>query len=162
MKIITKIKSEHGSSSVLVVMMMTVLLVFGLAIFSTALTNRKLVDKKTQWIVEYYQVENVAMQAVSAVYQRLQDGNHADFTSLSSDLTDALAPFTDNLSLTDYPAQPEHKLLSITIGHPDKGIDKNIDIKMIISGTTAPFHAQIVAFEQWQAPFEIEDVFDFE
>ncbi len=50
-------KNEKGASSVLVIIMMVVLLVFGLAVLTTSLSNVRLSDRKKAWLEDYYTLE---------------------------------------------------------------------------------------------------------
>lgn len=50
-------KDETGSSSILVIILMVVLMVFGLAVLTTSLSNLRLAEKKRDWLQDYYNVE---------------------------------------------------------------------------------------------------------
>ncbi len=50
------IKEERGASSVLVIILMLVLIILGLAIASTSISNMHLSQKKSDWLLNYYQL----------------------------------------------------------------------------------------------------------
>ena len=65
-----RFSEEKGASSILVIIMMVVLLVFGLAILTTSLSNVRLGERKRSWLREYYSLEGTAQTAI-ADYDRL-------------------------------------------------------------------------------------------
>lgn len=65
------IKDERGSSSILVIILMVVLLVFGLAVLTTSLSNLRLSEKKRNWLDDYYSVEAKAWYRIAVVDQLL-------------------------------------------------------------------------------------------
>lgn len=69
----TRIKNNQGATSVLVVVMMVVLIVFGLAVLTTSLANLRLADKKKQWLSEYYNLESLVAIEQSKVHQIIED-----------------------------------------------------------------------------------------
>lgn len=60
------LKNERGASSILVIIMMVVLLVFGLAILTTSLSNLRLSERKKDWLNEYYLLEGQVVAEVAA------------------------------------------------------------------------------------------------
>lgn len=49
--------NKNGATSVLIIMLMVVLMVFGLTILTTTLSNDKLSSKKLAWLTDYYALE---------------------------------------------------------------------------------------------------------
>lgn len=65
------LNSEKGASSILVIIMMVVLLVFGLAVLTTSLSNVRLGDRKKAWLYDYYQLEGEGAKEIAAFDQLL-------------------------------------------------------------------------------------------
>lgn len=59
------LKDNQGASSILVIVMMVVLLVFGLAVLTTSLSNVRLGNRKKAWLADYYTLEGEAMAAIA-------------------------------------------------------------------------------------------------
>lgn len=52
------IRNKKGATSVLIILLMVVLMVFGLTILTTTLSNKNLSEKKQVWLNDYYQLES--------------------------------------------------------------------------------------------------------
>lgn len=63
----TSLKDTKGASSILVIIMMVVLLVFGLAVLTTSLSNVRLGERKRAWLSEYYQLEGASFTEIAAI-----------------------------------------------------------------------------------------------
>ncbi len=63
----TILKDTRGASSILVIIMMVVLLVFGLAVLTTSLSNVRLGERKRAWLTEYYALEGVSESEMSKI-----------------------------------------------------------------------------------------------
>lgn len=59
------LKDNQGASSILVIVMMVVLLVFGLAVLTTSLSNVRLGNRKKAWLADYYTLEGEAMATIA-------------------------------------------------------------------------------------------------
>lgn len=63
-KFVSRLKSEQGASSVLIILMMLVLIVFGLAALTTSLAAKRLGEKSVSWLMEYYSLEAKANETL--------------------------------------------------------------------------------------------------
>ena len=63
----TSLKDTRGASSILVIIMMVVLLVFGLAVLTTSLSNVRLSERKRAWLTEYYALEGAAVTEIAQI-----------------------------------------------------------------------------------------------
>lgn len=68
-----KLKCQKGASSVLIILMMLVLVVFGLATLTTSLATLRLTKKSTDWTTEYYLLEAKAEELIYEVDSVLYD-----------------------------------------------------------------------------------------
>lgn len=91
MKIFNHLKNEKGSSSILVIILMVVLMVFGLAVLTTSLSNMRLSQKKHAWLNDYYLTEAKAETSIATI----------DHLLLSTE-AEALAYITEELYMDDY------------------------------------------------------------
>ena len=67
MNFLNQFKKENGASSILVIIMMVVLMVFGLAVLTTSLSNIRLGERKQAWLSEYYELEAVAAKELASI-----------------------------------------------------------------------------------------------
>jgi len=64
-------KHQEGSSSILVIILMVVMMVFGLAVLTTSLSNKRLAEKKQDWLHDYYNLEGLVEEKIGKVDQIL-------------------------------------------------------------------------------------------
>lgn len=68
----TAVKNNKGSTSILIIMLMVVLMIFGLTILTTTLSNENLSLKKQSWLVSYYELEVLAADQLAAIDQKTE------------------------------------------------------------------------------------------
>lgn len=68
-----KVLNNKGATSVLIILLMVVLMVFGLTILTTTLSNQSLSEKKQLWLTEYYDLESDVAVELATIDQRLTD-----------------------------------------------------------------------------------------
>lgn len=78
--------NKKGATSILIIMLMVVLMVFGLTILTATLSNETLSDKKFSWIEDYYLLEADAQVQLAQLDATLQDLK-LQVISSSGDLT---------------------------------------------------------------------------
>jgi len=61
--------NEHGSSSVLVIMIMLLLITFGVLAMMSSYSNLKIAQKHAQWTSDYYQLESIASSDLKSFEQ---------------------------------------------------------------------------------------------
>ncbi|MDF1617790.1 hypothetical protein [Petrocella sp. FN5] len=64
-------KRQEGSSSILVIILMVVMMVFGLAVLTTSLSNKRLAEKKQDWLHDYYDLEGLVEEKIGKIDQIL-------------------------------------------------------------------------------------------
>jgi hypothetical protein len=74
---IKKIFSEKGASSIMVVLLLVVLLVFGIAALTTALSNARLGQKVTSWNTKYYTAEGTANERFAIIDKAVHETYNA-------------------------------------------------------------------------------------
>lgn len=67
------IKSEKGASSILIMLLLVVLVVFGVAALTTALSNVRLGQKVTDWNDKYYIAEGIANERYAFIDKAVHD-----------------------------------------------------------------------------------------
>ncbi len=67
------IKNEQGSTSVLIILLMIVLMAFGVAALTTAHAGYRLAHRNSEFTVDYYEVEGDAVQIQYDIYQILMN-----------------------------------------------------------------------------------------
>ncbi len=88
------IGSEKGASSILVILLLVVLMVFGVAALTTALSSMRLGQKVAEWNAQYYEAEAIAWERFAQIDRALADISNADEESVKKKL-DALDFDTD-------------------------------------------------------------------
>ena len=79
------LRDNKGASSIMVIIMMVVLLVFGLAILTTSLSNQRLAQRKQNWLSEYYGLEGKAQEEIALFDGILIDAEAKTRSYLESD-----------------------------------------------------------------------------
>lgn len=87
-------RSEKGASSILVILLLVVLMVFGVAALTTALSSMRLGQKVAEWNAQYYEAEAIAWERFAQIDRALADISNADEESVKKKL-DALDFDTD-------------------------------------------------------------------
>lgn len=78
--------SEKGASSILVILLLVVLMVFGVAALTTALSSMRLGQKVAEWDAQYYEAEAIAWERFAQIDRALADISHADEESVKKKL----------------------------------------------------------------------------
>ena len=60
-----KLNRERGSSSVLVIMIMLLLITFGVLAMMSSYSNLKIARKQAQWTKDFYQLESIAEEGIT-------------------------------------------------------------------------------------------------
>lgn len=76
---------ENGASAILVIIMMVVLLVFGLAVLTTSLSNVRLGERKKAWLSEYYLLEAEAAMELAYIDGLLLQAEAQTHSYMASD-----------------------------------------------------------------------------
>ena len=64
--------NNDGATSILIIMLMVVLMVFGLTILTATLSNETLSDKKLEWLDDFYALESKAAVKLSEIDEKLE------------------------------------------------------------------------------------------
>jgi len=78
-------KYDEGSSSILVILLMVVMMVFGLAVLTTSLSNIRLAEKKQDWLHDYYNLEGLVEEKIGELDQILLGVQEASIDYLIND-----------------------------------------------------------------------------
>lgn len=162
------IADEKGASSVLIVIMMVVLIVFGLAIFTTSLSNLRLADKKYTWLRDYYNTETLAMTKIAVLEKTLKNYKKADlpeqdvhvfFAKVLKISKDRLVVDKDDTNTYDYILEFD---VSLNNAISPKNIALRLGINLQNSIKDRPHNIDILKYEQWQKDFEYDTLFEFD
>lgn len=112
--------SRKGASSILVIMLLVVLVVFGIAALTTALSGMRLTQKVTDWNAQYYEAEAIAWERCADIDRAVKDalvGTDAGEASVTAALTaldfDAQAEASENGLRIRYEAWSEDGTVGI-------------------------------------------------
>ncbi len=154
-----QINKQKGTSSALIVIMMVVLIVFGLAIFTTSLSNLRLANKKHDWIKNYYSLEEKTMTTIAKIDNAVN--KQASDTLSKQKILNLLSeiPRLENSELTVKKGNKQ-AIYHISFNSSDDGVErkKNIAVELIVNLNT--HKTNIIKFEQWQEDHVFELMFD--
>lgn len=103
--------SDRGASSILVIIMMVVLLVFGLAVLTTSLSNMRLGERKKTWLSEYYTLEGLAAETIASYDRLLLEAEAETINYIASG--DYVSDYSLPMQLT---SQQEQRLFALVYG----------------------------------------------
>ncbi len=83
--------SKRGASSVLVILLLLVLMVFGIAALTTSLSGLRLGQKVTDWSNAYYTAEGVAAHRWAEIDAAVGEAGQRDAAGFEKALADKLA-----------------------------------------------------------------------
>lgn len=86
------IRSKKGASSILVILMLVVLVVFGVAALTTAISNVRLGQKAADWNDKYYSADAKANEMYAQIDKAVSDWRTAclQYSGVQPDLNDFL------------------------------------------------------------------------
>lgn len=141
------IKNEDGSSSILVIILMVVLMVFGLAVLTTSLSNLRLSEKKRSWLADYYKVEGLAEKEIALIDHLLsesedkalkvmEDGSYVDDYMLDGPVSGSQ---WESIYAVVYHDIMTETILDYIAGNQESSLAiGNYDIDAILSGNAIP------------------------
>jgi hypothetical protein len=160
------LKNQRGSTSVLVIILMVVLIVFGLAIFTTSLSSVRLANKKTQWTQSYYALEKESAHALASIDQLTKDIYQSieDKALLVSSIESLLSINTGELVITNQYTDKYDFEVNFNIDSIDNLKSKHIEVVLGIISPEKRTSTQfdLLVYEQWQDDFEFYNLPGFE
>lgn len=176
------LKSDRGSTSILVVIFMIVLMIFGLSILTTAISNTKLAEKKREWLTNYYKLEEEVAFELKDIDIIINDIKRDSLENYNTDSNLKRSDFFYESLLQELPMLgydiyvseiDTEKVLMVNFDlKEDSGvIPKHIfvELKIIIPenelsegdfiGLT---NYEIKTHKEWQEPFEYKESIKFE
>lgn len=123
------IKDERGSTSVLIVVMMIVLLAFGMAALTTSLASYKLSQKNAQFGIAYYELEEEAtrirFELLSLVEEEMKEVGYDSEHTSDIELRKAAAQGIYD-GILDYASQ--HEGMVVEVGFDDLGDFEDLSV----------------------------------
>ena len=105
--------SRKGASSILVIMLLVVLVVFGIAALTTALSGMRLTQKVTDWNAQYYEAEAKAWERCADVDRAVKEAlAHPDADEGSLEETLSALSFGVQTGATDNSLRIEYEAWS--------------------------------------------------
>jgi Tfp pilus assembly protein PilX len=131
--------SKKGASSILVIMLLVVLMVFGIAALTTALSSMRLTQKVTDWNAQYYAAEAVAWERCAQI-DRAAKAALAGPDAEGTDVEEAL-------SALDFDTQAEAAETGLRIRYEAWSDDGSVGISAALSFDVSDGSLRVV---QWQ------------
>jgi hypothetical protein len=143
--------NKKGATSILIIMLMVVLMVFGLTILTATLSNDALSNRKIQWLSDYYMLEGLVAEELAEIDYTLQEllattatnEEYFDAVRLKYDTDDLLYDFTVSEEQGDY-----LKHIDVTLHFIEPKLTDNN--KLILF--------DLIAYRQTQDFFEYDDI----
>lgn len=151
--------NKRGATSVLIIMLMVVLMVFGLTILTTALSNKTLSEKKQTWLMDYYLLEGKAAEKLAEIDLLLQRLKEDAVTNESNDRLTTYQSSIENLMEDGY--------ISFTVFEEGQDYNKSIrvDLQVILNKNDISdlefiesSNYEIIRYIQEQELFDYEDI----
>lgn len=145
------ILNKKGSTSVLIILLMVVLMVFGLTILTTTLSNKNLSEKKRDWVKSYYDLESqVALSLADLDYQ-------LDALKAKADQEDLdLVNLYENMMVLE---NEDDKYYTEFVVSDEKEHAKYIHVRLeLILDLKISKNYDIVKYSETQDLFEYEDI----
>lgn len=131
--------SRKGASSILVIMLLVVLVVFGVAALTTALSGMRLTQKVTDWNAQYYEAEAMAWERCAQIDRAVKEA------LTGSDNREASV--RETLTSLDFDAQAEAAGNGLRIGYEAWSADGSVGIRAALSLDLTDGSLRVV---QWQ------------
>ena len=144
---------NKGATSVLIILLMVVLMVFGLTILTTTLSNKSLSDKKQVWLEDYYALEADVAVKLAEVDHQLDDLKQ----EAKLDNLDLVEVYQENLDIQELNGQ---YYIYFDISEPSGDYLKHImvELQLIIDDDIDARNYKIVQYSEAQDLFEYEDI----
>lgn len=145
-------KKDRGSSSVLVIMVLLMLVTFGVLALVTANSNLKISQKNALWNQSYYQLENKAVKKLKEI---LKDADNLIMESPSEWHVEMLALY-DEIDFID-----DSKIQISILDEDKRQFFIELDYNEVESGTNKKINYEIKQWREVPLMFEYEDELQF-
>jgi len=144
-----RLRSRRGSASVLIVLMVVLLAVFGAMALTAASANLRLARRHADWSAEYYRFDASAERLLAAVNQE------AKGTTLAEELASRLASLqVEGVAGVISRNEEGRLILEAVAGDPEgRGIQVKLEWPVGEDGNVSEEVPRIVRWSQFQQPF---------
>jgi len=118
------LSNQKGSASVIVILVMLMLVVFGVLAFVSAGSSLRLAQKNAAMTQEYYKLDAMAEQATAQASETLKSSERSDFKRLESTLGKITGVAAVHVTRSDN-GQP---LIEMRIQDSKTGADKSLNV----------------------------------
>ncbi len=156
------LQNNRGATSVLIMIMMIILMVFGVAALTTSVASRKLAQKNAGWLKDYYALQGEAEVLHARLVEALNlEEAGDDLDEVESALHQFLKEHANcSFEKTDREDQPF--IIDMNVQEEGKEIPKNIQMKFLLLKEEGQYRLRIVKRTQYQAEiFDPEDELHF-
>ncbi|RRD96073.1 hypothetical protein EII17_00770 [Clostridiales bacterium COT073_COT-073] len=147
------LKNNRGATSVLIMIMMIILMIFGLAALTTSVASKKLAQKNASWLKEYYALNGEAIKA----YAYLEDTLDLDEAGVDVDrIENSLIRFLKsnaNCSFQKNDDEQQPFLIEMQVHEQGKEFPKSIHMEFVLEKREQSFQLKTKKWSQYQAEF---------
>lgn len=162
MKAVQHLRRENkGATSVLIMIMMIILMVFGLAALTTSAASKKLAEKNAQWISEFYLLQGKAETLYAKLSDRLLLPETAEVDKIEENLNSFLLENTSaGFQKTGDAEKPF--LIQLNVEEEGKETPKLIKVEIEIRKNGNFYELHPIKWQQTQQDiFSDEEEFEF-
>ncbi len=146
---VPRLRSRRGSASVLIVLMVVLLAVFGAMALTAASANLRLARRHADWSAEYYRFDASAEHLLAAAER--ETGSAAQAGELASRLADLRVEGVTNIVSRN---EEGRLILEAVAGDPEgRGIRVELEWTVGEDGSVSEQAPRIVRWSQFQQPF---------
>ena len=162
-----KLHEEKGAASVLVMLLLLALVVFGTAALTTSLANYRLTEKNVDWQKAYYQLEGEAEAVRADIISLGQEVSKMTLPRGSSDfyqeLIKALNLFSDRVEYLNFEQTDEGLMILFRVSESDQAYAKHIDAAILSTYSESDGEScKLMSFKHSQEAFVIDEKLEFE
>lgn len=151
--------NKNGATSVLIIMLMVVLMVFGLTILTTTLSNQSLSEKKQMWLVDYYTLEGEVALRLADIDHQIQSIKEETVKEMTKD---RLEIFKNKLSKLEL---DEDFSISFDVTEENDDYNKYIEVKLMLNMPDNNYtDEEFLMFSNYEIVkhSEVQDLFEYE
>lgn len=145
------LQNNRGATSVLIMIMMIILMVFGVAALTTSAASRKLARKNAMWLTEYYGLQGRAQTAYAYLDEALNLAAAGDDIDRIEATLNHFLRKSANFSFQKTDIEKEPFIINMKVKELDKEIPKEIQMCFILRKSGDRYYLKTTKWLQYQA-----------
>lgn len=156
------LKSNRGATSVLIMVMMIILMVFGLAALTTSAVSKKLAQKNANWLEEYYLLQGKAEKLMAEIEDKLYLEDSGLDSAKLEDRVNLLVKERQDISFETLNQGDTLYKLDAVVTEEAKEVPKSIQMQFLVVREESGYKLKVSKWTQTQSEiFSEEDELHF-